>query len=232
VIPLRDSLPTRSFPVATVAILAANVAVWLAYQVPQGVESVLELGFLPCEARQACPDQGVPYPVDAFTAMFAHAGWLHLIGNMLFLWIFGNNVEDAMGHLRFVFFYVLAGLVATMLQAAVTLAFGAPGDAAVPAVGASGAIGGVLGAYFVLFPRARVLGLVPLLVVLIPVEMPAILFLGFWFAFQLWQGGFSLAVPDGPGGVAFFAHIGGFLFGVLAVHAFAVHWRPWIAGRW
>jgi membrane associated rhomboid family serine protease len=232
VIPLRDNLPTRTFPVVTVAFVCANVVVWLAYQVPQLEQSIIELGFLPCEAQQRCLDPGVPYPLDVVTAMFAHAGWLHVIGNLLFLWIFGDNVEDAMGRVRFAMFYLLAGTLATALQASVTLAFGSRGEAAMPNIGASGAISGVLGAYFVLFPWARVLGLVPLLIVLIPVEMPAILFLGLWFVFQLWQGGFSLLAPDGEGGVAFFAHVGGFIFGLLAVHAFAVYWRPWIAGRW
>jgi membrane associated rhomboid family serine protease len=162
--------------------------------------------------------------------MFAHGGWLHIIGNMLFLWIFGNNVEDAMGRIRFIVFYFLAGFAATGLQAAVTLGLGSRQEAEIPNVGASGAIAGVLGAYLVLFPLARVIALIPLFILLLPVEVPAMIFLGLWFLFQLWQGGFSLIAPGAGGGVAFFAHIGGFLFGVLAVRLFAIHRRYRICG--
>jgi membrane associated rhomboid family serine protease len=147
--------------------------------------------------------------------MFAHASWLHIIGNMLFLWIFGNNVEDAMGRARFLVFYLLAGLAATALQATVTLTMGNPVEAQIPNVGASGAIAGVLGAYFLLYAAARVIALVPLFLFLLPVELPAVLLIGVWFLFQLWQGGFSLISPGAAGGVAFFAHIGGFAFGLF-----------------
>jgi membrane associated rhomboid family serine protease len=148
--------------------------------------------------------------------MFMHGSWLHIIGNMLFLWIFGNNVEDAMGKLRFLVFYLLAGLAATALQTAVTLAAGSDMAAAVPNLGASGAVSGVLGAYLVLLPTARVLTILFYFIV----EVRAYLFLGFWFLFQLWQGGFSLVQPDAGGGVAFFAHIGGFVFGAATVRLF------------
>jgi membrane associated rhomboid family serine protease len=144
---------------------------------------------------------------------------------MLFLWIFGNNVEDAMGRVRFLAFYLLCGLVATATQAFVTLTVGAPGDAEVPMVGASGAIAGVLGAYFVFYPLARVIALVPLPFPF-PIEAPALLFIGFWFVFQLWQAGFSLLAPVAGGGVAFFAHVGGFVFGVLIAGLFAAPQRP------
>jgi membrane associated rhomboid family serine protease len=223
VIPLKDDVPTRTFPVVTVLLIAANFAVWLFYEVPGGQRAVFRLAFEPCEVQHACPDHGVAYPLDVFTAMFAHASWLHIIGNMLFLWVFGNNVEDAMGKARFVVFYFAAGLSATALQTWVTLTMGTTRDAAIPNVGASGAIAGVLGAYFILFPAARVITLLPLLVFLVPVEVPAVLFLGFWFLFQAWEGGFSLVAPGAGGGVAFFAHLGGFLFGVFAVRAFT--WR-------
>jgi membrane associated rhomboid family serine protease len=160
--------------------------------------------------------------------MFAHGSWLHIIGNMLFLWIFGNNVEDSMGRLRFAVFYLLAGFAATALQTWATLEAGSPRDAHIPNVGASGAIAGVLGAYFVLYPAARVISLLPVFMFLVPIEVPALFFLGFWFLFQLWQGGFSLFAPGAGGGVAFFAHVGGFLFGLAAVRLFAVRRR---AGR-
>jgi membrane associated rhomboid family serine protease len=217
---IKDSVPTRTFPLMTLLLIAVNSAVWLFYQVHEGSRSAVQLGFEPCEIQHSCVDRGFPYPLDALTAMFSHGSWLHIIGNMLFLWIFGNNVEDAMGKLRFVLFYLLAGFAATAAQSWVTLASGTKADAAVPNIGAGGAIAGVLGAYLVLLPTAQVVALIPLFFFLLPVELPAVIFLGFWFLFQLWQGGFSLVVPQAGGGVAFFAHIGGFVFGLLAVHLF------------
>src|SRR5262245_19547601 len=150
--------------------------------------------------------------------MFMHGSWLHLIGNMIFLWVFGNNVEDAMGRGRFLLFYLLSGIAATTLRTVVTLWVGTDVDAAVPNLGASGAVSGVLGAYLVLLPTASVLTLVFFFVL----EVPAFLFLGFWFGFQLWEGGFSIVQPQAGGGVAFFAHIGGFAFGVLTVRLFMI----------
>ena len=151
--------------------------------------------------------------------MFVHAGWLHLLGNMLFLWIFGNNVEDVMGRLRFVVFYLSAGFAAALAQAAVTLHWAGVGAASVPTVGASGAIAGVLGAYLVLLPRARVL---TLLFGFLPWRLSAGFFLSAWFVFQLWEGDFSLTHPGAGGGVAFAAHVGGFLYGAVTVRAFQV----------
>jgi membrane associated rhomboid family serine protease len=152
--------------------------------------------------------------------MFMHGSWLHIGGNMLFLWIFGNNVEDAMGKLRFLAFYLVSGLAATGLQTIVTLSAGTALDGAIPNLGASGAISGVLAAYLVLLPRARVLTLLFYFIV----EVPAFLFLGFWFLFQLLEGGFAVLHPEAGGGVAFFAHIGGFVFGLVTVRLFTV--RP------
>jgi membrane associated rhomboid family serine protease len=159
--------------------------------------------------------------------MFLHASWVHVLGNMLFLWIFGNNVEDVMGRVRFLVFYLAAGFAAALAQTWVTLHYSGIDAASVPTVGASGAIAGVLGAYFVLLPHARV---VTLLFGFLPVPVSAMLFLGFWFLFQLWQGGFSLTEPAASGGVAFAAHVGGFLFGVVAVRAFQV--RAPLRPRW
>jgi rhomboid family protein len=225
VIPLWDSIPTRRFPLVTVALIAANAAVWIFYQLPRLQASAFELGFQPCVADGSCNDQGVRWPVDLVTAMFAHGGWAHILGNMLFLWIFGNNVEDAMGRVRFVVFYLGAGLAASATQIWVTLRFGAVEEATIPNIGASGAIAGVLGAYIVLYPNARVVTLVFLFLF----ELPALFFIGFWFLLQLWLGGFSLMAPESGGGVAFFAHIGGFVFGLLTVRLFARHRRPRIA---
>ncbi|HEU5373090.1 MAG TPA: rhomboid family intramembrane serine protease, partial [Gaiellaceae bacterium] len=161
------------------------------------------------------------------TGMFLHASWVHVLGNMLFLWIFGNNVEDVMGRVRFLVFYLAAGFAAALAQAWVTLHYSSVDAASVPTVGASGAIAGVLGAYFVLLPHARV---VTLLFGFLPIPISAMFFLGFWFVFQLWQGGFSVTRPDAGGGVAFAAHVGGFLFGVVAVKAFQV--RAPLRPRW
>jgi len=220
--PLKDNIPTRHFPVWTVAIIAANAAVWIFYELPDLNRAVLDLGYFPCEADGACRAPVGTWWTDAVTSMFMHGSWLHLIGNMLFLWIFGNNVEDAMGRIRFPLFYLFAGFAATALQTFATLAFGTGADAEIPNVGASGAIAGVLGAYLLLYPRARVLTFVILVFILAPIEVPAMIFLGVWFLFQLWQGGFDLLAPAGPGtgGVAFFAHIGGFVFGALTVYLF------------
>ena len=212
-LPLYDNIPTRKFPIVTVALIAANAAVWLLYQVPDLEDSVYRLGFIPCEADGSCDGVGYSWPVNVFTSMFAHGSWAHIIGNMLFLWIFGNNVEDALGRIRFLGFYLAAGVAATALQTLATLWFGTPEQATIPSVGASGAIAGVLGAYLLLYPLARVVTLVFVLLV----EIPAMLFLVIWFFFQLWLGGFSLVEPQSGGGVAFFAHIGGFVFGLLAI---------------
>jgi rhomboid family protein len=217
VFPLKDNVPTRSFPVVTITLIAINAAVWIFYQLPDLDGSVVELAYQPCEVNSSCPAGtavGEGWEVTWLTSMFMHGSWLHLIGNMIFLWVFGNNVEDAMGRIRFLAFYLLAGISATALQTTVTLWLGTPEDGAIPNVGASGAVSGVLGAYLVLLPGARVLTLV----FFILLEVPAGLFLGFWFLFQLYEGGFSLVNPQAGGGVAFFAHIGGFVFGAATVH--------------
>jgi membrane associated rhomboid family serine protease len=223
-IPLKDNVPTRSFPLVTVALIAANVAVWLLYQLPDLEHSVSQLAYQPCEVDSSCPAgtaTGESWLVTSFTAMFMHGSWLHIGGNMLFLWIFGNNVEDAMGKVRYLVFYLLAGYAATALQTVVTLSAGTAIDGAIPNVGASGAISGVLAAYLLLLPTARVLTILFYFII----EVPAFLFLGFWFIFQLWEGGFSILHPEAGGGVAFFAHIGGFVFGLATVRLFAVR-RP------
>jgi membrane associated rhomboid family serine protease len=216
-LPIRDSVPGRTFPVVTVALIGANAAVFIVYQLPHLERSVVDYGFFPCRVDGTCPGLGSSWLVTAFTSMFMHVGWAHLLGNMLFLWIFGNNVEDAMGRIRYLGFYVLAGLVATATQTVVTFLVSNADAERIPSVGASGAIAGVLGAYFVLLPRARVL--VWFLFFLF--EVPAVAFLGLWFLFQFWSGSFSILQPEQGGGVAFFAHIGGFAFGMLAVRAFA-----------
>ncbi len=228
--PIKDNVPTRHFPIVTIGLILANVAVWVLYQLPNLEQSVNELAYHPCEvdlgafAHRTCPVVGEDWEVTAVTSMFMHGSWLHLIGNMLFLWIFGNNVEDAMGRVRFLLFYLLGGFAATALQTFVTLEYGSAQEAAIPNLGASGAVSAVLGAYLLILPHARVVTVIILFFILIR-EVPAFLFLGVWFLFQLWEGGYSITHPQAGGGVAFFAHIGGFVFGVLAVRLFATQ-RP------
>jgi len=229
VLPLKDNVPTRTFPLVTVALIVVNSIVWL-WEWKTGVnKEVIHYGYYPCTLDHEClasivPADRLPWYEGAFTGMFLHGGWLHVGGNMLFLWIFGNNVEDAMGKVRFFLWYLAAGLAATALQTFVTLKFsGAPG-ARITNVGASGAIAGVLGAYLVLLPQARVLTAFFFILIFLR-EIPAVLFLGIWFLFQLWDGGWAILHPQAGGGVAFFAHVGGFVFGALTVYLVAVR-RP------
>ncbi len=206
----------------TAALVAINVAVFVFYQLPDQEHAIMQLAYQPCEVNDSCSPGGAvgqDWLVTSFTSMFMHGGWFHLFGNMLFLWIFGNNVEDAMGRIRYLVFYLLGGYAATALQTVITLSFGSPVEAEIPNLGASGAVSAVLGAYFVLLPNAMVVTAIFVIIIFIR-EFPARLFLGFWFLLQLWMGGFALFYPQAGGGVAFFAHIGGFAFGILAVRFF------------
>ncbi len=179
-------MPARRFPIVNVAIIVANFAVWLFYELPHLNSAVFH--------------------------MFLHGSWDHILGNMLFLAVFGKNVEDAFGHLRYLVFYFAGGFVAMMTQTLMTLSFSSAADGRVPNLGASGAIAAVLGAYFVLYPRSTVFGLFTI----IPVRISAWFFLGFWFLYQLFEANFGLfGAKANGGGVAFFAHVGGFLFGVV-----------------
>jgi membrane associated rhomboid family serine protease len=219
VFPIKDNVPTRSFPIVTVALIAINSAVWIFYQVPNLERSVNELAYHPCEVENSCPVVGEDWPLTAVTSMFMHGDWLHIIGNMLFLWIFGNNVEDAFGHIRYLLFYLLGGFAATALQTFITLAYGTQAESEIPNLGASGAVSAVLGAYLLILPGARVVTIIFVLIIFIR-DFPAWIFLGVWFLLQLWSGGFSLLYPEEGGGVAFFAHIGGFAFGLATVYLF------------
>jgi membrane associated rhomboid family serine protease len=222
VLPLKDNVPTQRFPVLTVALIAANALVWILYedagQMPGLQQSIDELAYHPCEVENTCRQVGEDWPITIFTSMFMHGGWGHLLGNMLFLWIFGNNVEDTLGRVRFLAFYLLGGIAATLSQTFVTIEFGTAADAAIPNVGASGAISAVLGAYVLLLPWGRVLTFI------LPFfffEIPAVIYLGIWFLFQVLEGGLSFVQPQQGGGVAYFAHLGGFAFGLLLVRLFA-----------
>ena len=227
--PLRDNIPTDRFPVVTVALIVLNVIVYFFLQdgrlgLPQdglgGDWPVPTYAAIPCEVtgRDPCVTTtgGPDTIVTLFTSMFMHGSILHLGGNMLFLWIFGNNVEDSMGPVKFVVFYVLGGLAADAAQ----ILTGPGSD--VPTIGASGAVAAVLGGYLLLFPRARVVTLVFIVFFFTILELPAILFLGIWIIQQGLFAYFDLLQPaGGAGGVAYFAHIGGFLFGLLLIRVFA-----------
>jgi membrane associated rhomboid family serine protease len=216
-LPLADGLPTRRFPIVNVAIIAANFAVWLFYELPHLESSVHQASFYPCTVDGSCTGPE-PWGISWFTAMFMHGSWDHILGNMLFLAVFGNNVEDAFGRLGYLAFYIAGGFVATMTQTAMTLLAGNAGDANVPNLGASGAIAAVLGAYFVLYPTSRVLGLIGIF----PVRISAWFFLGFWFLYQLIEANFGIFEAGAHGGgVAFFAHVGGFVFGFLVAKLLA-----------
>jgi membrane associated rhomboid family serine protease len=211
VLPLSDGIRARRTPIVNVSIIVANFAVWLFYELPHLRSSVFHASFYPCTLNGSChgPES---WGVSWITSMFLHGSWDHILGNMLFLAVFGKNVEDAFGSLRYLAFYFAGGFVATLTQALVTLAFGTAAEARTPNLGASGAIAAVLGAYFVLYPNSTVRGLV----VIVPVKLSAWFFLGAWFLYQLIEANFGLfgAAANG-GGVAFFAHVGGFIFGVI-----------------
>jgi membrane associated rhomboid family serine protease len=216
-IPLSDGIPARRFPFVTVALIVACFAVWVGYELPQLEASIAHASFYPCSVDGSChaPE---PWAVSWFTAMFMHGSWDHILGNMLFLAIFGKNVEDRLGHLGYLAFYVVGGFVATVTQTLVTLLAGTAADASVPTLGASGAIAAVLGAYFVFYPNSRVLTLIGIW----PVRISAWIFLGLWFLYQLVEGNFGLISTGTTGsGVAFFAHVGGFLFGVFVARVVA-----------
>ena len=249
-IPLRDSLPTLRLPLLTLLLIVINVAIFAfsisrpdatlpdaSSRTPVSVDGyerfTAEWGFKPCEVLDRCDKPGVFELSDGdgegseevsvarhsvilllLSAMFMHGGILHLLGNMVFLWVFGNNIEDSLGRLRFLAFYLVAGLLASATQLLTDP------DSNIPNIGASGAIAGVLGGYILLHPRARVLTVIPLLVFFTIVEVPALVVLGVWFGLQLLDASASLAGPEGVGGVAYWAHVGGFVAGLILVRLF------------
>jgi membrane associated rhomboid family serine protease len=246
VFPIKDNIPTDRFPIVTAILIALNVIAYLFLQPKSGIDisggslhqdALVHYGFIPyefthsgqhCDLVQsgAVACEGMPGVsgqaehqistwLTPFTAMFTHAGLLHLGGNMLFLWIFGNNVEDSMGPVRFVAFYLIGGLAATALQ----LAFGP--NSTTPNLGASGAVAAVLGGYILMYPRAKVVTLVFIIFLFTILELPAIFFLGIWFAQQLLFGALTTAHTAAGGGVAYWAHVGGFVAGLLLIKVFA-----------
>ena len=204
-IPLRDIIPSRTTPIVTIVLIVANVLVFL-YELSLGSavdDFTLYFGLVPAAFSW----------VAVFTSMFLHGGLFHVAGNMLYLWIFGDNVEDRMGHGRFLVFYLLCGIAAALAQTITSP------DSLVPMVGASGAIAGVMGAYFVLYPKSRIVTLVPLFFFFQIIEVPAIFFLGIWFVMQFLSGVGSI-VSAAQGGVAFWAHVAGFVAGISGVIVF------------
>ena len=213
-IPLRDSVPSETFPVMTLGIIVLNTVVWF-YEISLGARIdrfVVEYGLIPIRFVAFNRFDGGFLDnalIPMFSSIFMHGGWLHVIGNMWFLWIFGNNIEDRLGHFRYLIFYLLCGIGASLLQIIAEPA------SRVPVVGASGAISGVLGAYLLSYPHARIHTLLILFILIYPVEIPAFLFLILWFVFQFMGGTSQAAMQQDAGGVAYWAHIGGFVIGMV-----------------
>lgn len=213
-IPLRDTIPSHHFPIVTVALIALNVLAFF-YELSLGPQLdlfIMQYGAVPLRfilAGQSEQVSTIERFLPLFTSMFLHGGWLHLGGNMLYLWVFGDNIEDRLGSLRFLLFYLACGLVAALAQIYIHP------TSKIPMVGASGAVAGVLGAYLILFPQSRVLTLIPILFFFQIVELPAFLFLLFWFGMQFLSGAVAITgAPYSTGGVAWWAHIGGFVSGM------------------
>ena len=207
-IPLRDVIPSRTTPYITITIIVLNALAWfLELSLPRDVLPLFLQVYGVVPARLQAP--------TLLTSMFLHGSWMHVIGNMWYLWIFGDNVEDRVGHGRFIVFYLLCGIAAALGQVVID-----PGST-LPTIGASGAIAGIMGAYFVLYPRSRVLTLIPLVIFWEVIELPATMLLGFWFLMQLFSAG-AIAVTSttGGGGVAFMAHVAGFVLGAIGVLVF------------
>jgi len=216
-IPLRDTIPSRRFPIVNTALIGLNVLVFLFESMlsPDQLDQFIwRWGLVPIRFWEG---GSLVSWLSLFTSVFMHGGWWHLISNMLALYIFGDNVEDRLGPFRYLLFYLFGGLAASAAHLA------AYSGSRLPTVGASGAIAGVLGAYLVLYPRARVVTLVPIFYFIRIVELPALIYLGFWFVSQLFNGFFALAAADifSSGGVAWWAHIGGFVFGLAVIRLIA-----------
>ena len=216
-IPIRDRNPSGTFPYVTIGIIVINVLIFL-YELSLGsglAEFIMKFGVVPLKVSYYSQASDLTFINTFFpfiSSMFLHGGFIHLIGNMWFLWIFGDNIEDKLGHFRFIAFYLLCGIIASSVH----VFFNSQSN--VPCVGASGAIAGVLGAYMVTFPRARVVTIVPLFVFIQVMELPAIVVLGFWFVIQFFNGAATITASTSGAGVAWWAHIGGFAAGVIILY--------------
>jgi len=219
-IPIRDTIPSSRVPVVNFVLIAANLGLFF-YEISLGERLLPFLErFAVIPARLlGGGDLSVRELLTPVTAMFLHGGWMHVLGNMLYLYIFGDNVEDTLGHGRYLLFYIACGVASFAVQ------IGFQPASAVPNIGASGAIAGVLGAYFLLFPRARVVTLLPLFIFVTVVEIPAVAFLGLWFLLQFLSGTVSLGRAAATGGVAWWAHVGGFVAGVVFLKVFSIRGR-------
>lgn len=219
-IPIRDTIPHRRFPFSMWLIIVLNGIIFF-FELSLPEEGLRRLTYLfgVVPERYFQPEwvinQGFLANYFPFlTSMFLHGGWFHIIGNMWFLYLFGDNVEDCMGHIRFLIFYLLSGIAASLI-----FVYFDP-HSKFPVIGASGAIAGVMGAYFIMFPRSRILTLIPVLFLPYFIELPAVIFLGLWFLLQLFSGTFALVAPEAGGGIAWWAHIGGFIVGILLLPIF------------
>ncbi|NIP39586.1 MAG: rhomboid family intramembrane serine protease [Candidatus Dadabacteria bacterium] len=215
-IPLRDTTKSNTFPVINITLIAANIFIFF-FQLSLGDrvnELIYHYGLVPAtlfsKSGLSFSDRFFPF----ISSMFLHGGWMHIIGNMLFLHVFGDNVEDRMGHSRYLMFYIFCGFIAAFFQIATNL------GSQVPMVGASGAISGVLAAYLLFFPKAKILTLVPIFIFIQFIHLPAIVYILFWFGIQLLSGIGALSIPGDGGGVAFWAHIGGFIGGLILAKSF------------
>ncbi len=225
--PLRDTIPSRNTPIVTWSLIAANIACFL-YQVSLPEEALRQLiylfGIVPLRYTDPQLAAEVGFPVGVYwpfvTSMFLHGGWLHLISNVWTLWIFGDNVEDRMGPLRFLAFYLICGVAASIAHTLTNI--GSP----IPAMGASGAVAGVLGAYLILYPFARVICLVPIIIIPFIFQLPAFVFILFWFFMQFFNGALALLAPGQMAGIAWWAHIGGFATGIVILSAFVKYAPP------
>jgi membrane associated rhomboid family serine protease len=219
--PLRDTIRPKTRPVVNTILIVLNILVFFyEFSLGRRMESfIYEFGLTPIQFFKALDHNPLSAVIPIFTSMFLHGGWLHLLGNIWFLYIFGDNVEDRVGHVPYIFFYLLCGI-----GSALTQTFSQSGSN-VPMVGASGAIAGVLGAYFMLYPHSKILTLVPIFIFIQIMEIPAVIFLFFWFLWQFIQGGLASTSPA-QGGVAWWAHIGGFIVGLALIFLFKKREKP------
>jgi membrane associated rhomboid family serine protease len=215
-IPLKDDNPTKTFPFFTILLILLNTAVFI-YEISLGAENgrifVNKMGLIPSEllhGRHILVKSSLPVYVNIITSIFLHGSLMHLLGNMLYLWIFGNNIEDYLGHIKFLLFYFACGILATVTHTLVNI------GSSVPVVGASGAISGILGAYLLLYPRAKILVVIPIIIFLKFIRIPAFFVIGFWIVIQILNGFTSLGIGETQG-IAWFAHIGGFIAGIVLI---------------
>ena len=224
--PLRDTIPSRTFPFVTISLIIINMLIFF-YELSLGEQLntfINNFGIIPSKFQNVHlqhPVQSASAIFPLFSSVFLHGGWMHIISNMWYLWIFGDNVEDRTGHIRFLIFYILCGALAGLSHVLMN------SSSSVPTIGASGAIAGVMGAYFLLFPRSKIVTLIFIFIFIQIIEIPAVFFLGFWIILQLISGSMSRGLVENSGGVAWWAHIGGFLIGLVMIFFFKKRNAGW-----